>query len=156
MRFGLQHLPSWGPPLAHSICRSIRLQAHNPPPFLPHILHKEPLFDQMIANIYQPNQGIYAHIDLLRFDDGITILSLESDCIMHFTSHQDGKIRVWKVSSKNPSKHKRIGSFPTFKDYKCSMNPKNYMEVRRNRNAVMVGEMKVVVGVNQRGLEMGL
>ncbi|KOM43522.1 hypothetical protein LR48_Vigan05g112600 [Vigna angularis] len=66
-----------------------------------------------------------------------------------FTDHQDGKIRVWKVSSKNPSKLKRIGSLPTFKDYmKCSMNPKNYVEVRRNRNTVMVGEMKVVVGMN--------
>ncbi|BAU02284.1 hypothetical protein VIGAN_11178200 [Vigna angularis var. angularis] len=110
----------------------------------------------MIANIYQPSQGICAHIDLLRFDDGIAILSLESDCVMHFTGHQDGKIKVWKVSFKNPSKHKRIGSLPTFKDYmKCSMNPKNYVQVRRNRNAVMVGEMKVVVGVNQRGLEIG-
>ncbi|BAT80745.1 hypothetical protein LR48_Vigan07g019300 [Vigna angularis] len=86
MRFGLQHLPSWAPPLAHSIRRSIRLQAHNPPPFPPHILHREPLFDQMIANVYQPGEGICAHVDLLRFDDGIAILSLESDCVMHFTN----------------------------------------------------------------------
>ncbi|BAT96116.1 hypothetical protein VIGAN_08299900 [Vigna angularis var. angularis] len=148
----------------------------------------------MIANIYQPSQGICVHVDLLRFDDGIAILSLEdllytgsesknirvwkhlkdytdfksSSGLVKtiiiavgkiFTGHQDGKIRVWKVSSKNRSKHKRIGSLPTFKDYmKCSMKPKNYVEVRRNqnRNAVMVGEMKVIVGVNQRGLEMGL
>ncbi|BAT90877.1 hypothetical protein LR48_Vigan08g167500 [Vigna angularis] len=62
-----------------------------------------------------------------------------------FTGHQDGKIRVWKVSSKNPSKHKRIGSLPTFKDYmKCSMNPKNYVEVRRNRNAVKVKHFDAV------------
>ncbi|BAT92614.1 hypothetical protein VIGAN_07137900 [Vigna angularis var. angularis] len=40
----------------------------------------------MIANIYQPNQGICAHVDLLRFDDSIVILSLESDCVMHFTN----------------------------------------------------------------------
>ena len=56
-----------------------------------------------------------------------------------FTGHQDGKIRVWKISSKNSRIHKRVGSLPTFKDYvKSSMNPKNYIEVRRRRNAVKV------------------
>jgi WD40 repeat protein len=56
-----------------------------------------------------------------------------------FTGHQDGKIRVWKNSSKNSRTHKRVGSLPTFKDYvKSSMNPKNYVEVRRRRNAVKV------------------
>ncbi|KAK3011723.1 hypothetical protein RJ639_012286 [Escallonia herrerae] len=56
-----------------------------------------------------------------------------------FSGHQDGKIRVWKVSSKNPSIHKRIGTLPTLKAYiKSSMNPNNYVEVRRNRNAVWI------------------
>ncbi|CAI8616730.1 unnamed protein product [Vicia faba] len=56
-----------------------------------------------------------------------------------FTGHQDGKIRVWKNSSKNSKIHKRVGSLPTFKDYvKSSMNPKNYVEVRRRRNTVKV------------------
>lgn len=31
------------------------------------------------------NQGICAHIDLMRFEDGIAIVSLESECVMHFT-----------------------------------------------------------------------
>lgn len=31
-------------------------------------------------------QGILAHVDLMRFEDGIAIISLESSCIMHFTS----------------------------------------------------------------------
>ena len=62
-----------------------------------------------------------------------------------FTGHQDGKIRVWKVSSKNPRNHKRIGSLPTFKEYvKSSMNPKNYVEVRRHRNAVKVKHFDAV------------
>ncbi|XP_027356382.1 protein JINGUBANG-like [Abrus precatorius] len=62
-----------------------------------------------------------------------------------FTGHQDGKIRVWRVSSKNPRSHKRIGSLPTFKEYvKCSMNPKNYVEVRRHRNAVKVKHFDAV------------
>ncbi|KAJ9669939.1 hypothetical protein PVL29_026480 [Vitis rotundifolia] len=56
-----------------------------------------------------------------------------------FTGHQDGKIRVWKVSAKNPSVHKRVGTLPSFKDYiKCSMNPSNYVEVRRHRNALWI------------------
>ncbi|KAL2528455.1 Transducin/WD40 repeat-like superfamily protein [Forsythia ovata] len=56
-----------------------------------------------------------------------------------FTGHQDGKIRVWKVSGKNPNIHKRIGTLPTVKAYiKSSFNPKNYVEIRRNRNAVWI------------------
>ena len=30
-------------------------------------------------------QGICAHVDLLRFEDGIAIISLESSCVMHFS-----------------------------------------------------------------------
>ncbi|RDY02139.1 SPAP8A3.02c, partial [Mucuna pruriens] len=93
MRFGLQHLPEWAIPLAHSIRRSVlatqvQVQAQaqqHPPPFPLQLLHREPLFDQMIANVYQPGEGICAHVDLLRFDDGIAILSFQSNCVMHFT-----------------------------------------------------------------------
>ncbi|PON56970.1 Coatomer beta subunit [Parasponia andersonii] len=56
-----------------------------------------------------------------------------------FTGHQDGKIRVWKVSPKNPSVHKRFGSLPSFKDFlRGSLNPKNYVEVRRRRNVLRI------------------
>ncbi|KAI3684786.1 hypothetical protein L6452_34012 [Arctium lappa] len=49
-----------------------------------------------------------------------------------FTGHQDGKVRVWKKNSKDPSHHKRVGTFPTFFDIlKSSMRPKNYVEVKR-------------------------
>lgn len=62
-----------------------------------------------------------------------------------FTGHQDGKIRVWKVSPKSSSAHKRVGSLPTFKDYlKSSMNPKSYVEVRRNRNVVRIKHFDAV------------
>lgn len=57
-------------------------------PFSPELLWREPLFDQMIVNSYQPGEGICAHVDLLRFEDGIAIVSLESPCVMHFT-HQN-------------------------------------------------------------------
>lgn len=30
-------------------------------------------------------QGIRAHVDLMRFEDGIAIVSLESSCVMHFS-----------------------------------------------------------------------
>ncbi|CAI5531605.1 unnamed protein product [Closterium sp. Naga37s-1] len=46
------------------------------------VLQREPLFDQMIANWYSGDQGIKPHVDLLRFDDGIAILSLLSPCVM--------------------------------------------------------------------------
>uniref|UniRef100_A0A1D1YC03 Uncharacterized protein P8A3.02c n=1 Tax=Anthurium amnicola TaxID=1678845 RepID=A0A1D1YC03_9ARAE len=31
------------------------------------------------------SQGICAHVDLMRFEDGIAIVSLQSECVMHFT-----------------------------------------------------------------------
>lgn len=56
-----------------------------------------------------------------------------------FTGHQDGKIRVWKVSPKNTSVHKRSGTLPTLKDiFKSSINPSNYVEVRRRRSALWI------------------
>ncbi|XP_077224943.1 protein JINGUBANG-like [Tasmannia lanceolata] len=54
-----------------------------------------------------------------------------------FTGHQDGKIRVWKVSSKNLTVHKRVGTLPKLKDlWKSSINPSNYVEIRRRRNTL--------------------
>ncbi|MCD7448867.1 hypothetical protein HAX54_046961 [Datura stramonium] len=56
-----------------------------------------------------------------------------------FTGHQDGKIRIWKVSGKDPSVYKRIGTLPTLTAYiKSSIKPSNYIETRRNRNAVWI------------------
>ncbi|XP_044951305.1 alkylated DNA repair protein ALKBH8 homolog [Hordeum vulgare subsp. vulgare] len=49
------------------------------------LLWREPLFDQLIANTYKPGEGICAHVDLMRFDDGIVIVSLESACVMRFS-----------------------------------------------------------------------
>ncbi|XP_030944738.1 protein JINGUBANG-like [Quercus lobata] len=62
-----------------------------------------------------------------------------------FTGHQDGKIRIWKFSQNGPVSFKRIGSLPTFKDVvKSSWNPKNYVEVRRNRNVVFIKHFDAV------------
>ncbi|CAN4112301.1 unnamed protein product [Withania somnifera] len=49
-----------------------------------------------------------------------------------FTGHQDGKIR-------------RVGSLPTVRDYlKSSINPKAYVEVRRNRNVPWIKHFDAV------------
>lgn len=56
-----------------------------------------------------------------------------------FTGHQDGKIRVWKVSPKNPSIHKRSGSLPTLKDlFKASIKPSNCVEVKKHRSSLWI------------------
>lgn len=49
-------------------------------------------------------QGICAHVDLMRFEDGIAIVSLESSCVMHFSRAEDelsdcGEEKVGKNSS---------------------------------------------------------
>ncbi|CAL5382523.1 unnamed protein product [Camellia sinensis] len=62
-----------------------------------------------------------------------------------FTGHQNGKNRLWKVSAKNPTIHKRIETLPTLKPYiKSSINPSNYVEVRRNRNTIWIKHFDVI------------
>ena len=47
---------------------------------------RQPTFDQMIVNSYQPGEGISSHVDLLKFEDGIAIISLGSSATMTFTN----------------------------------------------------------------------
>ncbi|XP_054822931.1 protein JINGUBANG-like [Prosopis cineraria] len=55
------------------------------------------------------------------------------------TGHQDGRIRVWKVSGKNNTVYKRVATLPTLRNYiKCSMKPRNYVEGRRNRSVLWI------------------
>lgn len=49
------------------------------------ILHRQPTFDQMIVNGYEPGEGISSHVDLLKFEDGIAIISLGASTTMSFT-----------------------------------------------------------------------
>ncbi|XP_010525684.1 PREDICTED: myosin heavy chain kinase C-like [Tarenaya hassleriana] len=73
-----------------------------------------------------------------------------------FTGHQDGKIRVWRGSRSFPGRYSRIGSLPTLKEYLMkSMNPKNYVEVRRNKNVLKIRHFDAVscLSVNE---ELGL
>ncbi|XP_048490101.1 uncharacterized protein LOC104899068 isoform X2 [Beta vulgaris subsp. vulgaris] len=59
------------------------------------LLFRDPCFDQLILNVYQPGEGICAHVDLMRFEDGIAIVSLESSCVMHFSPVEgNGEVEV--------------------------------------------------------------
>ncbi|CAK9868748.1 unnamed protein product [Sphagnum jensenii] len=107
MRFG--RLPDWALELSSQIHNSVlkfksmdskcstktdpisspSMAAQSQCPLPEDILLREPLFDQMIANSYEPGEGITAHVDLLRFEDGIAIVSLLSPCVMCFRSVPD-------------------------------------------------------------------
>ncbi|CAK0737096.1 hypothetical protein CVIRNUC_000854 [Coccomyxa viridis] len=50
---------------------------------------RRPLFDQLIVNLYQPGEGLKPHVDLLRFQDGIAIVSLQSSAILAFTRGEE-------------------------------------------------------------------
>ncbi|KAK6937395.1 Alpha-ketoglutarate-dependent dioxygenase AlkB-like [Dillenia turbinata] len=96
MRFG--DLPTWAIRLANSIREAVYFSDCLSQPiggetsnevaedcyFPAALLWREPFFDQLILNVYQPGEGICAHVDLMRFEDGIAIVSLESSCVMHF------------------------------------------------------------------------
>ncbi|CAN4093087.1 unnamed protein product [Withania somnifera] len=66
------------------------------------LLWREPLFDQLIVNMYQPGEGICPHIDLMRFEDGIAIISLESSCVMHFSRVENETCRAQDPQEKVP------------------------------------------------------
>uniref|UniRef100_M1AT61 Fe2OG dioxygenase domain-containing protein n=1 Tax=Solanum tuberosum TaxID=4113 RepID=M1AT61_SOLTU len=94
MRFG--DLPGWAVELSRSIHEVILFGSYAAELencekgkeaciFPQDLLWREPLFDQLIANKYQPGEGICPHVDLMRFEDGIAIVSLESSCVMHFS-----------------------------------------------------------------------
>ncbi|CAG7886339.1 hypothetical protein BRARA_A00382 [Brassica rapa] len=69
-----------------------------------------------------------------------------------FTGHQDGKIRIWKVSKRKPGKYKRVGTLPTFKSLvKSSVNLKHY----RGKNSVKTKHHDAVSSLSM-DVEVGL
>lgn len=66
------------------------------------ILHRQPNFDQMIVNGYKPGEGISSHVDLLKFGDGIAIISLGSPTTMSFTKSESAGDFV-PVTQESPS-----------------------------------------------------
>ncbi|XP_022772103.1 uncharacterized protein LOC111314750 [Durio zibethinus] len=88
MRFG--DLSAWATKLSNSI-REIVLVGNHVSESIDldtstlNLLWREPLFEQLIVNVYHLGEGICAHVDLMRFEDGIGIVSFESSCVMYFT-----------------------------------------------------------------------
>eukprot|EP00877_Chromochloris_zofingiensis_P010142 jgi/Chrzof1/5381/Cz16g00220.t1 len=75
-----QHLPPWAIDMAGLI----------PHHMLPtQVQQRQPVFDQLIVNRYQPGEGIQPHVDLLRFEDGVAVMSLGGPAIMTFTHVAD-------------------------------------------------------------------
>ncbi|KAL5561485.1 hypothetical protein UlMin_031232 [Ulmus minor] len=115
MRFG--ELPTWAFELSDSIRDGVISSCHGALdplepesytgqnevcPFPSDILWREPLFDQLIVNVYHPGEGICAHVDLMRFEDGIAIVSLESSCVMHFSQAEPEGTTSDSVRTKIP------------------------------------------------------
>ncbi|OMO63809.1 Oxoglutarate/iron-dependent dioxygenase [Corchorus capsularis] len=119
MRFG--DLPSWAVELSNCIREAVLVGDHESDStdlstsnggigsclFPSDLLWREPLFDQLIVNVYHPGEGICAHVDLMRFEDGIAIVSLESSCVMHFTQVEEGSDII-----EQGEKHSHIGKIP--------------------------------------------
>ncbi|KAJ4868590.1 Transducin/WD40 repeat-like superfamily protein [Raphanus sativus] len=73
-----------------------------------------------------------------------------------FTGHQDGKIRVWRGSKTRTGGYSRIGSLPTLKEFLTkSVNPKNYVEVRRRKNVLKIRHYDAVSSLSLNE-ELGL
>lgn len=106
MRFG--DLPEWAVELSNSIREAILFANSGNGKeaiglFPQDLLWREPLFDQLIANVYQPGEGICAHIDLMKFEDGIAIVSLESSCVMHFSRAESEEVCSRDNGTRSPS-----------------------------------------------------
>ncbi|KAJ1692187.1 hypothetical protein LUZ63_008885 [Rhynchospora breviuscula] len=56
-----------------------------------------------------------------------------------FSAHQDGKVRVWKVSSRSENAFKLVASLPTTRDYlgRC-LKQSNYVQTRRNHRRLWI------------------
>ncbi|XP_022899080.1 alkylated DNA repair protein alkB homolog 8 isoform X1 [Olea europaea var. sylvestris] len=114
MRFG--DLPSWAVELSYNVRESVLSSGYvseltyeeetidkgkEACLFPPKLLQREPLFNQLIVNVYQPGEGIGAHVDLMRFEDGIAVISLESSCVMHF-SRVENEVDCFEETGKEP------------------------------------------------------
>ncbi|KAL8227471.1 hypothetical protein R6Q57_015055 [Mikania cordata] len=63
-----------------------------------------------------------------------------------FTSHQDSKIRVWKLTENK--RHKHVGTLPTLEDrLLLSVFKRNYVNVRRHRRRLWIEHHDAVSGL---------
>ncbi|KAJ3375826.1 hypothetical protein GGF31_003031 [Allomyces arbusculus] len=88
MHFGLP-LPPWIADIAATM--HAYFQSLDPPRDPAH------LFDQLIMNGYNPGDGIVPHVDLVRFADGVAVLSLDAPLVMDVTRVPPGYEQVEKA-----------------------------------------------------------
>eukprot|EP00878_Enallax_costatus_P015743 GHUV01016494.1.p1 GENE.GHUV01016494.1~~GHUV01016494.1.p1 ORF type:complete len:411 (+),score=130.66 GHUV01016494.1:486-1718(+) len=77
MVFGVNNMPVW----LQQLGQQLPLTEYWPS----ELATRQPLFDTAIINLYQPGDGITPHVDLLRFSDGIAVVSLGGPAIMNFS-----------------------------------------------------------------------
>ncbi|XVF11637.1 hypothetical protein REPUB_Repub08aG0044500 [Reevesia pubescens] len=110
----------------------------------PHIsclaAHGNLLYAAAIHEINVFDLSNYSHID--SFNDDPTSGFVKSIAFYNtkiFTAHQDGKIRIWQISTNPSKKHSLLSTLPTVKDRLLnSMLPKNYVNVRRHKKKLWI------------------
>ena len=84
--YSVGDLPEWASNVGE------RLRRDSLMPYLP---------DQMIANEYPPDGGIFSHVDAPVFDDTIVSVSLGASCVMQFTSCDSGAVEELLVEPRS-------------------------------------------------------
>eukprot|EP00039_Didymoeca_costata_P009726 m.129581 g.129581 ORF g.129581 m.129581 type:complete len:256 (+) comp14581_c0_seq4:275-1042(+) len=85
MVFGLINFPSWAVSLTNRIHKTKYAFADDK------LQRRDPIFDQIIVNEYWPGDGIKPHVDLMKFEDGISSISMGSTCIFRLARLIEGK-----------------------------------------------------------------
>jgi len=85
MRFGADFAPG-----VHFLCNLIERAASEHGLLPAELLSRQPLFNQLILNTYEPGDGLASHIDLAAFADGIASLSFGAACVFDFFNASSG------------------------------------------------------------------
>eukprot|EP01018_Ginkgo_biloba_P004656 Gb_26403 [translate_table: standard] len=90
--------------------------------------------------------GISNGLEYCRFGyEGGAVKSLVVAQDKIFSAHQDHKIRVWRRSEVNPTKHKLVSTVPILKDYLLNLIvPNNYVQVRRHKKCLWIEHVDTV------------
>lgn len=91
----------------------------------------------------------YAHLDTFNTDDSSSgsVKSLAFCDGKIFTSHQNGKIRVWQMTISK--RHQLVATLPTVNDrLRHFMLPKNYVSVRRHKKRLWIDHADAVSGLS--------
>eukprot|EP01134_Creolimax_fragrantissima_P005710 CFRG5710T1 len=134
MRFG--DLPSW----ASELVTNIHITAEKNRLLPADVLHRTPLFAQMIVNSYAVGDGIKAHVDLARFTDGIAVVSLGVACDMQFSrmANPKGEAEYVRIENINTNAEKDVT--------RASNDMQETIQDINNRAFLQVVEIRLVPG----------